>query len=52
MSVGLHVFHHVLLQYPPQRALVGAVELKPEQTKKLNEAPSPCFKPAAAQLAG
>lgn len=30
VCVGLHVFHHILLQDPPQSALVGAIELEPK----------------------
>lgn len=34
MGIGQHVFYHVFLQRPPQRSLIGAVELKPRQIRQ------------------
>lgn len=37
VGVGQHVFYHVFLQRSPQRSLIGAVELKPEQVSREDE---------------
>lgn len=34
MGISQHVFYYVFLQRPPQRSLIGAIKLKPEQLRQ------------------